>query len=609
MKTAIALSIAATTGLALSNPRAATAVESPYENAADVDLEQIASNILAASLCKGTLFNGEDVVPHLVAPSIVLGRKRAEDAFFSGIRKNYDEISANGKEVCAAFVSPNITCIKTGGVAFGSLATMNAGPAGTLSGATLNPSVVSSSLQTVGPLASLNVTRQSTISDHPRSLQSFNVDITGAIDTTAAFQTALRAGVPLTCQGTVQVTSLVTTTGVDVSLEGHGGVNGCVILLTGNQSMININGTGNALRTSNKIRIEHVKIIPQAVITSVTSAPHTAALDIEYSLGTNGTTNPDVYIHDVQVQPNADTNYILNGIYLNDVQTVHVDDFHFEGRRSGIDASSNPIVIDGTHAPTTFTIEHVLADYVGAMVLAPEVATAGFQGIRVLNSDCVSCYYGVNAAGSADGTSDYILVEGLEGAYFQAAVSLRDVGHAFIHGNYAFLVNPQTGTITNPVCYLISWDIAPPIALSPGEIYGNACDGAQASGFTGSRIGVVYGGFANVVLAGSVGVNMLSNLDLGVFTTSGTNGVLLSKQTLRNVTTEWTNAAAPGNIQPIPPLWESLTVAQLPACNALTKGQERFVSDAVAPTYNSALTGGGSVVIEALCNGSIWVSH
>ena len=84
---------------------AATAAESPYENAADVDLEQMASNILAASLCKGTLFNGESVVPHLVAASIVLGRKRAQDAFFSGIRKNYDEISANGKEVwCAATI-------------------------------------------------------------------------------------------------------------------------------------------------------------------------------------------------------------------------------------------------------------------------------------------------------------------------------------------------------------------------------------------------------------------------------------------------------------------------------------------------------------------------
>jgi hypothetical protein len=71
------IAIAATVVLASSSAGAATAAESPYETAADVGLEQMASNILAASLCKGTLFNGESVVPHLVAASIVLGRKCA----------------------------------------------------------------------------------------------------------------------------------------------------------------------------------------------------------------------------------------------------------------------------------------------------------------------------------------------------------------------------------------------------------------------------------------------------------------------------------------------------------------------------------------------------
>ena len=99
------LAIAAAAVLMPGSAWAAGKVDSPYENAAVVDLGQMASNILAASLCKGTLFNGESVVPHLVAASILLGRKRTEDAFLSGIRKNYDEISANGKEVwCAATI-------------------------------------------------------------------------------------------------------------------------------------------------------------------------------------------------------------------------------------------------------------------------------------------------------------------------------------------------------------------------------------------------------------------------------------------------------------------------------------------------------------------------
>jgi len=53
------------------------------------------------------------------------------------------------------------------------------------------------------------------------------------------------------------------------------------------------------------------------------------------------------------------------------------------------------------------------------------------------------------------------------------------------------------------------------------------------------------------------------------------------------------------------------TVAGLSAfpCNASTRGDMRAVSDATAPTYNGALTGGGAVVVPIFCNGTAWVSH
>jgi hypothetical protein len=52
-----------------------------------------------------------------------------------------------------------------------------------------------------------------------------------------------------------------------------------------------------------------------------------------------------------------------------------------------------------------------------------------------------------------------------------------------------------------------------------------------------------------------------------------------------------------------------LTVATLPTCNASAEGQIKSVSDATAPTYNAALTGGGAVHVPVYCNGSAWVSH
>ena len=50
------------------------------------------------------------------------------------------------------------------------------------------------------------------------------------------------------------------------------------------------------------------------------------------------------------------------------------------------------------------------------------------------------------------------------------------------------------------------------------------------------------------------------------------------------------------------------TVETLPACNSTSVGLMVYVTDATSPTYNGALTGAGSVVVPAFCNGSSWVA-
>ena len=54
------------------------------------------------------------------------------------------------------------------------------------------------------------------------------------------------------------------------------------------------------------------------------------------------------------------------------------------------------------------------------------------------------------------------------------------------------------------------------------------------------------------------------------------------------------------------------TVAGLPACTASLAGIMRHVTDASAPTYNGALTGGGvgpAASIPVFCNGTAWTAH
>ncbi len=50
------------------------------------------------------------------------------------------------------------------------------------------------------------------------------------------------------------------------------------------------------------------------------------------------------------------------------------------------------------------------------------------------------------------------------------------------------------------------------------------------------------------------------------------------------------------------------TVSSLPAATAGLRGARAHVTDATAPTYLGALTGGGSVACPVFCNGSAWVS-
>jgi len=86
----------------LSSPCAA---ESPYENAAKLDIENLASSVLAASLCKGVQFHSDAVTMSVAAAMVLIGRKGAEDAFFSAIKSNIDDMSAKGREAwCSATI-------------------------------------------------------------------------------------------------------------------------------------------------------------------------------------------------------------------------------------------------------------------------------------------------------------------------------------------------------------------------------------------------------------------------------------------------------------------------------------------------------------------------
>lgn len=83
------------------------------------------------------------------------------------------------------------------------------------------------------------------------------------------------------------------------------------------------------------------------------------------------------------------------------------------------------------------------------------------------------------------------------------------------------------------------------------------------------------------------------------WSTSTTAGTPVTKLTLTNSLLTAT----------IPVQLPAYTVSGLPTCNAGLKGAMAYVTDALAPSYNAALTGGGTVPIPVFCQGSAWTAH
>jgi hypothetical protein len=95
-------------------------------------------------------------------------------------------------------------------------------------------------------------------------------------------------------------------------------------------------------------------------------------------------------------------------------------------------------------------------------------------------------------------------------------------------------------------------------------------------------------------------------------------------QRINGTTFEFINLTGGGGYKFVPPVefvnpvtfssliaLKAYTVAGLAAvpCVAGRTGNMAYVTDATAPTYNGALTGGGAVIVPVFCNGTAWSSH
>jgi hypothetical protein len=388
-----------------------------------------------------------------------------------------------------------------------------------------------------------------------RTFQSFGAVGNGAADDTAAVQTALNSNLPISCNGTFNITGLVTIAARSFQIFGGGWHEGqCEFLLNGPSAMFYGSALAGGVFASNQVVLKDIKITPKQAITAAVGPAQTAAFYLTYPAGLSGTVPPTLEVENVRIQGDAAGHYILYGFALNEFQGARFNAYYYEGNRNSIPTNNTDygIILTGTHAPTTVTVDKSFVDIAGGMVYAPAQTASGWQDIRVTNSDCVGCYIGINVAGASDALSGYLYVEGFEGSFETAAIASTNVFWNLLHHNTAFLQNGENPA--TPACYNITWTLALPANSADSTIDYNVCDGGQLTTYTGNKAGVSVTGTSNANMNTIVGPNVLSSLDIGVLTAANTSGVTIYKQAVKAVTAEWSNGAAAGNITPVPPL-------------------------------------------------------
>lgn len=141
------------------------------------------------------------------------------------------------------------------------------------------------------------------------------------------------------------------------------------------------------------------------------------------------------------------------------------------------------------------------------------------------------------------------------------------------------------------------------------SIFGAQAGNAMTTGQHDTLIGPFVGGTCatsqNVILLGTS-----NNTDCSAGSES--NAIHIGAGANDIMYTTGTNTAATSMTKfagVVAPTSAGYTVSTLPACSATYKGGWAYVTDALTPTYNAALTGGSSTIVPVFCNGTTWTSH
>jgi hypothetical protein len=209
-----------------------------------------------------------------------------------------------------------------------------------------------------------------------------------------------------------------------------------------------------------------------------------------------------------------------------------------------------------------------------------------YQGLQVANTNFTGCQHGIIEIGSHTGVLGEMSVANSQFSTYVDSINFGSSIQGVNLSNNYFIIQPSTTAV------VLSLTVNPVITAN------------QFSGVNTTAVGISLGGTTS---GGIITGNTFSTLSVGVSGTGNQQGLIIAANKFTSVSFNFSWSSVSNVIFDDLTQYTVSTLNSNEPCSSGIKGSHASITDAAAsPAYMATATGGGSIPLRVVCDGTNW---